>query len=187
VPGSVGPAGRVAPRADGGPTATSWGCRGRTPGRAWVGGRSCRAAGVSAAGRAAAHGSRSRPVTSRSDQTTTFTAPIRWAISRTPTPRARRPSPPARPPGPPDSPDSRRRAAHGGAGQAGTGLEAGADCRLHGLEDLRAVEARLYHRPRKILGWRTPAEPRLVFLRDGTLLRMDRVGMTSGRPALLIG
>ena len=59
--------------------------------------------------------------------------------------------------------------------------------RLHGLEDLRAVEARLYHRPRKILGWRTPAEPRLVFLRDGTLLRMDRVGMTSGRPALLIG
>jgi IS30 family transposase len=29
---------------------------------------------------------------------------------------------------------------------------------IHGLEDLRVVEARLNHRPRKILGWRTPAE-----------------------------
>src|SRR4029450_5505058 len=100
--------------------------------------------------------------------------PIRWAISRTPTPRARRRRPPAPPPGPPDSADSRRRAAHGGAGQAGTGLEAGADCRLHGLEDLRAVQARLYHQPRKILGWGTPAETAVGFMGCGTPRRGGR-------------
>ena len=33
----------------------------------------------------------------------------------------------------------------------------GTDLRVHGAEDLRAVEDRLNNRPRKILGWRTPA------------------------------
>jgi hypothetical protein len=34
----------------------------------------------------------------------------------------------------------------------------GTDLNAHGPEVLRAVEDRLNHRPRKILGWRTPAE-----------------------------
>lgn len=34
----------------------------------------------------------------------------------------------------------------------------GTNLRLHTLEDLRAVEERLNNRPRKILGWKTPAE-----------------------------
>ena len=32
------------------------------------------------------------------------------------------------------------------------------DLRRYTVEDLRRVEDRLNHRPRKILGWRTPAE-----------------------------
>jgi IS30 family transposase len=34
----------------------------------------------------------------------------------------------------------------------------GTNLRVHGPEVLRAVEDRLNHRPRKILGWATPAE-----------------------------
>jgi transposase, IS30 family len=32
------------------------------------------------------------------------------------------------------------------------------DLRVHSQADLLAVEERLNHRPRKVLGWRTPAE-----------------------------
>jgi IS30 family transposase len=34
----------------------------------------------------------------------------------------------------------------------------GSDLSRHTAQDLRAVEHRLNHRPRKTLGWRTPAE-----------------------------
>ena len=34
----------------------------------------------------------------------------------------------------------------------------GSNLRLHDPETLRAIEERLNHRPRRILGWRTPAD-----------------------------
>jgi transposase, IS30 family len=43
----------------------------------------------------------------------------------------------------------------------------GSDLRVHRVEDLAAVAAELNDRPRKTLGWGTPAERLEAFLRVG--------------------
>jgi transposase, IS30 family len=44
----------------------------------------------------------------------------------------------------------------------------GSDLRVHGLEDLAVVAVELNGRPRKILGWATPAARLEAFLRVDT-------------------